>query len=63
MRIGSNKRVKASMVIPDDKPELKNMNKSPSDNNMDCLKLDSAMSPRTNASTSGATGYLSFFMA
>jgi len=51
------------MVIPADKPELKNMDNFPSDNNMDCLKLDSAMSPRTRASTSGATGYLSFFMA
>ena len=46
----------ARPVIDPAKGVLTNISKLPLDISMDCLKLVSAMSPRTKAKTKGASG-------
>jgi hypothetical protein len=60
---GKNKIVNAKIVIDAESKVSVKMDKLPLDISIDCLKLDSAMSPKTKAKTKGAKGYCNFLNA
>ena len=55
--------ISAKPVMLPAKGVLTKISKLPLEMSMDCLKLLSAMSPKTKAKTNGAKGYLSFLKA
>ena len=55
--------INAKPVMVPAKGVATNMSKWPLEMSMDCLKLLSAMSPKTKAKTKGAKGYFSFLNA